>query len=62
MFFSVSAACHQSCNGCTGPSASDCITCRAGYAVDVNTNECSGNIFISEVTVCLSFLNKVLGW
>ena len=40
----IAVACRQSCKGCTGPTASDCVTCREGYILDVNSNGCSGNV------------------
>ena len=46
----VTAACDQSCSGCTGPSSSDCSECRAGYTLDVTNNECTGSISVSVNT------------
>jgi len=54
-------ACHKACQGCTGPSADNCVACAEKYYFDTgNNNICKCKCFYSQLILTSNLLDLLL--
>eukprot|EP00043_Microstomoeca_roanoka_P015853 m.159144 g.159144 ORF g.159144 m.159144 type:complete len:1451 (-) comp16346_c0_seq3:51-4403(-) len=50
----ICTACHAACNGCVGPLATDCLTCKVARQQGICVEACPPATFLSSSGVCLA--------